>query len=94
MPYDVRYSTVAVEQLKKLRAFDRAAILDHVEKLLTVNPTRESKAIVKKLRQPAPTQYRLRSGDYRVFDDVEEGLVNVIQILSKQDSIAYLEESP
>ena len=91
MPYDVRYSTVAVEQLKKLRAFDRAAILDQVEELLTVNPTLESKARVKKLRQPAPTQYRLRAGDYRIFYDVEEPLVNVIQILSKEDSIAYLE---
>ena len=58
---------MAVEQLKKLRAFDRAAILDQIEELLTVNPTLESKARVKQLRQPAPTQYRLRAGDYRIL---------------------------
>ena len=28
-----------------------------------------------------------------IFYDVEEPLVNVIQILSKEDSIAYLEET-
>ena len=28
MPYEIRYSTEAVEQLKTLRVFDRTAILD------------------------------------------------------------------
>lgn len=92
MPYEVRYSDEAVEQLRDLRAYDRAAIFEQVEEVLTVNPTLESKARVKKLRQPAPTEFRLRVGDYRVFYDVAEGVVLIVQVLGKADAIAYLEE--
>jgi mRNA interferase RelE/StbE len=90
MPFDVRYSNEAVEQLKKLRAFDRTAILDHIEQILCVNPAMESKGRVKRLRKPAPTQYRLRVGEFRVFYDVDQETVLMIQVLSKQDSIDYL----
>ena len=94
MPYEVRYSNEAVEQLKKLRAFDRAAILERIEQVLGVNPTLEGKASVKQLHQPAPTQYRLRVGEFRVFYDVEQTNVYVVEIVSKQDAIVYLEGSP
>ena len=72
MPYDVRYSHKAVDQLKKLRAFEQTAILDQIEQVLTINPTLASKARVKLLRQPAPTRFRLRVVDFRVFYDVEQ----------------------
>jgi mRNA-degrading endonuclease RelE of RelBE toxin-antitoxin system len=94
MTYEVRYSSEAVEQLKKLRAFDQTAILDQIEQVLCVNPTLESKARIKRLREPAPTQYRLRVGEFRVFYDVDQDAVLIIQVLSKQDSIDYLGESP
>jgi mRNA interferase RelE/StbE len=90
MPYEVRYSNEAVEQLKQMRAFDRRVILDEIEQVLGVNPTVVSKARVKRLRQPAPTEYRLRVGEFRIFYDVEDGAVLIIQILSKQDSSLYL----
>jgi mRNA-degrading endonuclease RelE of RelBE toxin-antitoxin system len=86
-------SSEAVEQLKKLRAFDRTTILDQIEHVLGVNPTFVSKARVKQLREPAPTQFRLRVGEFRVFYDVKEETVLVIRILSKQDSADYLGES-
>jgi mRNA interferase RelE/StbE len=92
MPFEVRYSDEAVEQLKKIRAYDRAAIIDQIEQILVVNPTLESKAKLKLLRQAAPTQYRLRVGEFRVFYDVVQEAVLVIQILSKEESIAYLGE--
>jgi mRNA interferase RelE/StbE len=94
MPYEIRYSDVALEQLRRLRAFDRAAILDQIEQVLAVNPALESKARVKKLRQPAPTQYRLRVGEFRVFYDIEGEVVLIIQVLSKEEAIAYLEGPP
>jgi len=90
MPYQIRYSNEAVEQLKKLRVFDRTAVLDQIGQILTVDPTVVSKSRIKRLREPAPTQYRLRVGEFRVFYDVEEAAVLIIQILSKQDSIEYL----
>jgi mRNA interferase RelE/StbE len=94
MPYEIRYSYEAVEQLKKLRAFDSTAILDQIEHLLRVNPTAVSKSRIKRLREPAPTQYRLRVGEFRVFYDVAEEAVLIIQVLSKQASIDYLGGSP
>ena len=90
MVYEVRYSNEAVEQLKRLRAFDQTAILDQIEQVLSVIPTMESKARVKRLRQPAPTQYRLRVGEFRVFYDVDQVTVLIINVLSKMDSIDYL----
>ncbi len=90
MPYDIRYSDEAIEQLKGLRAFDRTAILDQIEQVLGVNPTTESKARIKRLHEPAPTQYRLRVGEFRVFYDVDGQAVLIIQVLSKQDSSDYL----
>ena len=90
MPHEVRYSDEAVEDLKKLRVFDRTAILDQIEQVLGVNPTLESKAKVKLLRQPAPSQYRLRVADFRIFYDVKEA-VQIVRILSKEESVRYLE---
>ena len=55
-----------------------------------VNPTLVSKAKVKRLKPPAPTAYRLRIKDFRIFYDVEEELVFIIRILSKEEAIAYL----
>ncbi len=93
MPYEIRYSDEAIGQLKGLRAFDRVAILDQIEEVLSVNPTTESKARVKRLREPAPTQYRLRVGEFRVFYDIVWETVLIIEILSKQQATDYLDES-
>ena len=90
MHYEIRYSNEAVDQLRTLRNFDRTAIFDQIEQVLAVNPTVTSKARIKRLREPAPTQYRLRVGGFRVFYDVEEETVLIIQILSKRDSLDYL----
>jgi mRNA-degrading endonuclease RelE of RelBE toxin-antitoxin system len=90
MPDEICYSDEAIVQLKKLRTFDRTAILDQVEQVLTVNPPVESKAGVKRLREPVPTQFRLRVGEFRVHYDVEGDVALIAQILSKQDSKDYL----
>ena len=92
MQYESRYSEEAVEQMKRLRAFDRAAVLDQIEQVLGANPMLVSKARVKLLRQPAPTQYRLRVGELRIFYDVDQQTVSIIQILTKDDAINYLGE--
>ena len=94
MAYEVLYSGEAVQKLNDLRGFDRTAILDQIDQVLRVNPTQESKARIRLLRQPAPTQYRLRVAEFRVFYDVIEQSVHIIQILSKMESISYLEGSP
>jgi mRNA-degrading endonuclease RelE of RelBE toxin-antitoxin system len=93
MEYKVVYSNVAVRQLRNLRAFERSALLDQIERILQVAPTRTSKTTVKRLREPAPTGYRLRVGEFRVFYDVEEDVVAIVQILSKEESVRFLGES-
>ena|SRR5215204_4132169 len=94
MVYEVRYSARAIEQLKELRAYDRSAILEKIERLLTTEPTRLSKTTIKLLKQPAPTQYRLRVNEFRVFYDVEGDVVTVMEVLSKGDSVPYLDLQP
>jgi len=90
MVYEVKYSREAARQLVGIRPFDRSAILDQIERILSVHPELVSKAKVKRLRQPAPTQYRLRVGAFRIFYDVDESTVYVVQILRKDHALRYL----
>jgi mRNA-degrading endonuclease RelE of RelBE toxin-antitoxin system len=70
----------------ELRPWSHFQGIGKIEQVLSVNPTVVSKVRIKRLRELAPTQYRLRVGEFRVFYDVEEEAVLIIQILSKQDS--------
>ena len=92
MPFDLHYSDEALGQLKRLRRFDQVSILDQIETMLTVNPTLVSKAKIKLL--PAPTQYRLRVGEFRVFYDVDGSVVRILQVLSKKETLEYLRGTP
>ncbi len=92
MAFDIRYSRTSHGQLKGFRAFDRAAIIQQIESVLGTSPTLTSKARVKRLRQPAPTEYRLKVGDFRVFYNVVDDVVQVVQILSKPDAISFCQE--
>src|SRR5713226_5315524 len=89
MPYRIRLSPQAITDLQGLRPFDRTAIMDQIGRVLSVNPTLESRARIKRLREPAPTQYRLRVADFRVFYDVEEDRVDVVRIMSKGAAMQY-----
>ena len=94
MAFEIRYSRLAHSQLKGIRAFDRTAILNQIDSVLTAAPTLTSKARVKLLRQPAPTDYRLKVGDFRVFYNVtdDDTVVQVIQVLTKSEALLYCQE--
>lgn len=92
MAFEIRYSRTSHNQLNRLRAFDRTAIIRQIENVLGTSPTLTSKARVKRLRQPVPTDFRLRVGDFRVFYNVVDDVVQVVQILSKPDAISYCQE--
>jgi mRNA-degrading endonuclease RelE of RelBE toxin-antitoxin system len=83
--YDILISDSAMQDLKNLRAFDRSGIFEAMDEHLAHEPTKESKSGIKKLAQPAISQYRLRVGDYRVYYDVEESVhrVLVMQVFEK-----------
>ena len=95
MAYNIQLSHEAVEDLARLTAHERAAVVNKMQQILTVNPTQESRSRIKRLRQPAPTEFRLRVDDVRVYYDVEtvNETVWVVRILRKSESLQYLASS-
>lgn len=51
MTFEIRYSRLAHHQLKGIRAFDRTAILNQIDSVLTTAPTLTSKARDNRLRR-------------------------------------------
>ena len=92
MAFEIRYTRLAHSQLKALRALDRSAIITQIDAVLKNSPTLTSKARIKRLRHPAPTNFRMRVGEFRVFYNVVDDIVQIIQIMSKADSILYYQE--
>ena len=78
--------------MDELRAFDRKAILDTIERVLSTTPTQVSKSRIKRLRELETPQYRLRVGEYRVFYDVINEEVAVMRVMLKKDVPEYLKE--
>lgn len=87
MGYELRFSREFMDQVKELRAFDKKRVMERIREVLTVNPDLESKATVKRLRQPAIGQYRLRVGEYRVYYHIEKGIVYVLGVERKAPGI-------
>lgn len=76
--FDIRYGTEAADEIRQLKKYDQARILDAVDDHLAETPTISS-GLRKELPGLAPNfehvppVRQLRVGDYRVFYDVDEG---------------------
>ena len=82
----------AVEDLRSLKASVRTDVRDAIERHLRHEPTKTSKARIKRLRGLSHPQYRLRVGDdIRVFYDVSKDTVDVLAIVSKSEANEWLE---
>ncbi|MFI5382471.1 MAG: type II toxin-antitoxin system RelE/ParE family toxin [Tepidisphaerales bacterium] len=92
MPYEVDFDPQAVADMKRLRTFAKTAVLDTVERVLTVSPAQTGRSRIKRLRGLDRPQYRLRVGEFRVFYDVEGDGVYVLRVLAKSDVDDYLKE--
>jgi len=57
--YAIRYTRDAISDLKSLRAHDRAAVRDAVERFLMIAPEKAGKRRIKRLRGLSKPQYRL-----------------------------------
>jgi mRNA interferase RelE/StbE len=75
------------------RAHLRAEIRDAIESQLRHEPTKISKSRIKRLRGVSRPQYRLRFGEIRVFYDVSKDAVEVLAIVAKSQSAAWLREA-
>jgi mRNA interferase RelE/StbE len=90
--FNVTIDTDALSDLGSLRAYDRSAVLDSIERILTTAPTQVSKSRIKRLRGLDSPQYRLRVGELRVFYDVIQSEVYVMRVLTKAAVADYLLE--
>ena len=90
MRYDIIFAPDADSTLRKIRAYDRVAVLDAIERQLRHEPTRASKSKIKVLRDLRHPQYRLRIGDLRVFYDVTPGQVEVVAVVRKAEAADWL----
>jgi hypothetical protein len=65
-PYDIRYASEAVQDIRGLRKFDQRKVLDGIEIHLIHQPKFLSKSRIKAMSQPFWSHYRLRVDEFRV----------------------------
>ncbi|HLE19005.1 MAG TPA: type II toxin-antitoxin system RelE/ParE family toxin, partial [Syntrophales bacterium] len=82
----------AVQDLKRLKAHERAEVKDALDRHLRYNPGKVSKSRIKRLRGMKHPQYRLRVGEIRVFYDITGNRVEVLAIVPKSEAASWLEE--
>jgi mRNA-degrading endonuclease RelE of RelBE toxin-antitoxin system len=92
MRYEIVLAPEAVQDLRRLRANDRARVKDAIETHLRHEPTKVSRSRIKRLRGLERPQFRLRVHDLRVFYDVARKRVEVLAIVSKSDSADWLKK--
>jgi mRNA interferase RelE/StbE len=90
MRYEIILAPEAANDLRHLDAHLRAEIRDAFERHLRHEPTKISKSRIKRLRGLSRPQYRLRVGEIRVFYDVSKDAVEVLAIVAKSQSEAWL----
>jgi mRNA-degrading endonuclease RelE of RelBE toxin-antitoxin system len=92
MKYDIVLGSGALEDLSRLRKYDRTQVRQAIEKYLRHEPAKTSKSRIKRLRGLQSPQYRLRVGDdIRVFFDVIETNVAVLAVIYKDQVAEWLE---
>jgi mRNA-degrading endonuclease RelE of RelBE toxin-antitoxin system len=92
MPFEIILSPEAVEDLRRLSAFERSKVRDALEVHLRHEPTKVSKSRIKRLRELTQPQYRLRVDDLRVFYDVEGDEIQILAIVAKSDAAEWLRQ--
>jgi mRNA-degrading endonuclease RelE of RelBE toxin-antitoxin system len=93
--FRIVFKPSAIQRLKRMRRFDAVVIVDSIERHLSVEPERATRGSIKRLRGRQATTYRLRVRDYRVFYDVIDDRVDVVQILHKSETTSfYRKEEP
>ncbi len=90
MPYEVFLTFEAADDLKSLKARQRAEIRAAIETHLRHEPQKVSRSRIKRLRGLRQPQYRLRVGEVRIFYDVTETTIEVLAITTKQEAESWL----
>jgi mRNA interferase RelE/StbE len=90
MQFEIVLAPEAVEDLRRFKANDRAAIKEALEMHLRHEPTKTSRSRIKRLRGLARPQYRLRIDQVRVFYDISGSTVEVLAIVAKSEAQSWL----
>jgi mRNA-degrading endonuclease RelE of RelBE toxin-antitoxin system len=92
MRREIVFAPEAVQDLKRLSARERSTVRDAIERHLRHQADRVSRSRIKRLRGLSQPQYRLRVEDFRVFYDVSNDVVEVLAVVPKSGTSAWLEE--
>jgi mRNA-degrading endonuclease RelE of RelBE toxin-antitoxin system len=92
MKYELIFAPEAVQDLKRLSARNRTAVLENIERNLRYTPDKTSRARIKRLQGLKRPQYRLRIDDIRVYYDVSETNVEILAVVSKSRAADWLKE--
>lgn len=90
MPYEIELTADSKRDIQSLRIVDRRKVLAALERHLRHEPTKESQSRIKRLRELARPQYRLRVDDIRVFYDVNDTVVEIIAVVAKAQAHEWL----
>jgi mRNA-degrading endonuclease RelE of RelBE toxin-antitoxin system len=93
MRREIVFAPEAIEDLKRLTARDRSIIRDAIERHLRHQAKQVSESRIKRLLGLSQPQYRLRIEGFRVFDDVTGDVVEVLAVVPKSGTEAWLEET-
>lgn len=92
MRHEILFFPDAIDDLRFLKGNVRGEILDAIERHLAYGPEKVSKSRIKRLRGLSSPQYRLRIDEYRVYYDVTGTTVEIIAVVSKEQSVVWLEQ--
>jgi mRNA-degrading endonuclease RelE of RelBE toxin-antitoxin system len=90
MRYNLVLAPEAVDDLRQLKARQRAKAQAAIEAHLRHTPTVTSKSRIKRLRGLSRPQYQLRVDDLRVYFDVLGNTVEVLAVLPKGEAQDWL----
>jgi len=90
MRFEIVLAPEAIEDLRRFKANDRAALKKALETHLRHEPTKTGRSRIKRLRGLARPQYRLRVDEVRVFYDVSGSTVEVLAIVIKSEAQSWL----
>ena len=90
MRFEIVLAPEAVEDLRRLKANDRSAVKEALDKHLRHDPAKTSRSRIKRLRGIARPQYRLRVEEVRVFYDVSGSTVEVLAVVPKPEAESWL----
>jgi mRNA-degrading endonuclease RelE of RelBE toxin-antitoxin system len=85
------FRPLAIKQLKRMKRYHAGIILDSIEKHLSEEPEKLHGSI-NRLRGKQEATFRLRVQDFRVFYDVAEDKVEIVQILHKSETPSFYQE--